>query len=530
MWTYQEILLASNPILVCGHDHLDWPTFVATIAFLEYSGYFYRGDRRGYLPASAWFKLALTRDYLCYTSRDAWREYPETAETTSRSTPLRSYIEFLEAIARLDERLITKTMFLPIYILAGLLLSIEIASHATGSFVGRCKPEAVQRNFGYVSTADHTSPSLCEPMPRGMLICIIVLTAIGIITFVVNRVRISRNAIMQPVNHTPGVRVDLVDALLYRKSKLNHDKAFALRNILQRLSHMEMPLPDYNQPLDLTFSDLNWHLYHAIGYNGLLPLASIMPLANHPSWMVDWSCKPDSFWLSGSRSWNASVQAPGAVLLAPRLIEDTVALNRHVECEIKIICRLDHLFGFTPINDPEDMLGLKSNLETGLALATYSAEIVEQKRFRKDNLQNLLGISAPTIYWPSIVEWVDFIYIHYNEDPGQALNILTTKPKLIETQIALCNSLAQNGRKLFLYKSQKLERPVSHYQYTFGICRDTVKERDFLIKVPGVEIPLIVSALSGGEDGVLGQVRLVSPAIVKGGVMPSGEKRNIIFV
>ena len=34
VWTYQEILLASRPVLVCGLSHLDWDDFIWSLIFL----------------------------------------------------------------------------------------------------------------------------------------------------------------------------------------------------------------------------------------------------------------------------------------------------------------------------------------------------------------------------------------------------------------------------------------------------------------------------------------------------------------
>ena len=35
VWTYQEILLASNPVLVCGSSHLLWSDFAFALLFLS---------------------------------------------------------------------------------------------------------------------------------------------------------------------------------------------------------------------------------------------------------------------------------------------------------------------------------------------------------------------------------------------------------------------------------------------------------------------------------------------------------------
>ena len=64
MWTYQEILLASNPILVLGNIHLQWSQPERAIIFLQYSGVCGRLQPRLNRVLEAWTKLVLSRDRL----------------------------------------------------------------------------------------------------------------------------------------------------------------------------------------------------------------------------------------------------------------------------------------------------------------------------------------------------------------------------------------------------------------------------------------------------------------------------------
>jgi hypothetical protein len=513
IWTYQEILLASNPIIVCGHAHLNWSAFVASIAFLEYSGYFYRDGRQGSALVLSWLKLALTRECIRYTDTGPNYDCTEAAKIPP-SSQLWSYIGFLRSMIKLEQRFFTYVILIPFWIMALLLYIILCA----------CVIDP------YAEPTDHTVPSTCQVMRNSQLMLGILVAIELLIMFLM------RDPIMQPIDFPSGLSVDLVDALLSRKARLDHDKAFALRNIIQRLSRVEIPLPDYSQPLDETFSDLNWQLSLAVGCERLLTLASVRPLANHPSWMVDWSCKPDTFWLPSPGFWTASVQSPTVPPLDSTPIEDTEISNRRLNCTVNVVCRLDDIFAFTFSDNVQDMLGLKQNLETGLAIATQSAEIVETMTRRKSKLIHLLSMSAPAISAISIAAWVDFLYDNYKE-PEQALHILANDSELIRTQMAVCNSLATNGRNLFLYSSGRLRKTVSvkhstmwrtvfFFRYMFGICRDTVKEKDVLVEVPGAATLLIVSPVSG--EG-LDQVRLVSPAICTGEKM-FYKSRRVFFV
>lgn len=63
MWTYQEILFANNPVIVCGNDALAWPDFAAKLAVLDsFSTVTVSLNLRSAL--SSWRKLILTRGRL----------------------------------------------------------------------------------------------------------------------------------------------------------------------------------------------------------------------------------------------------------------------------------------------------------------------------------------------------------------------------------------------------------------------------------------------------------------------------------
>lgn len=59
LWTYQEILLASNPVVVCGNSHIIWYHFERSLLFLELSAFF---DDHGI--TRQWTSVALSRERL----------------------------------------------------------------------------------------------------------------------------------------------------------------------------------------------------------------------------------------------------------------------------------------------------------------------------------------------------------------------------------------------------------------------------------------------------------------------------------
>lgn len=116
MWTYQEILLASNPILVSANDQISWTAFTFGIAFLEYSGVIYKEQPHRATVLGRWIKLALSREHIQST-------------ITGRSTwPLRMYIKFFQRILMSSDRFrefFPKFTFVPAFLAIVILVSLS---------------------------------------------------------------------------------------------------------------------------------------------------------------------------------------------------------------------------------------------------------------------------------------------------------------------------------------------------------------------------------------------------------------------
>ncbi|OAL04817.1 hypothetical protein IQ06DRAFT_101450 [Phaeosphaeriaceae sp. SRC1lsM3a] len=420
MWTYQEILLASNPILVSGQEHLPWWPFSLSITFLEYSGCFNQSGIVSYAPLTGWYKIALARDYLRYI-RPAGGRTHLFHERSPEDAPLSSYIKFIQTLVHFERKLvkicvvipITSMLFLSIIVgligvtdwenyrraqknmefaatynncISSMIEAILTAYTHTARAMLTAESPTTTGTPTVVSTTTsmatpiatnvldlldrlHESPlmkptklmgtALSEISPTvvsvvqscqsgclqgsitqgcftsciagatamptlrtiafedadviahmplssyrarfwGVFIYVSVFMGFGLLALLLGEFR--RGVSIRPISQPSETAIDLVDALLYRKCRLDHDKLFALRNVLQRLSRMHSPPPDYKRSLAKVFSELNMQLSEAMNCNQMLVIASIIPLKNHPSWMVDWSQKPDPFWLSGRGS------------------------------------------------------------------------------------------------------------------------------------------------------------------------------------------------------------------------------------
>ena len=113
MWTYQEILLASSPVLICGDRSVLWDTFARTIIFLEncgvnYTGYALDGtldpDKLGTIhDLQNIYALVFSRDNLMAlgernSAQQSQGGAVQLADSAEQSTDLCSYESFIQSI------------------------------------------------------------------------------------------------------------------------------------------------------------------------------------------------------------------------------------------------------------------------------------------------------------------------------------------------------------------------------------------------------------------------------------------------
>ena len=101
LWTYQEILLASNPVIVCGHSHLPWSEFAIGILFLEYSGINYSRQAPIINRLSTWAAVSLARDHIEFKANPS--QHPKEEERTQLQRYQRFVIRVTQHIQALHQ-------------------------------------------------------------------------------------------------------------------------------------------------------------------------------------------------------------------------------------------------------------------------------------------------------------------------------------------------------------------------------------------------------------------------------------------
>ena len=98
MWTYQEIIFASTPVVICGNKILDWTRFATSLLFLDITGVANLGDDRQIYNIRTWTSLILSRDYFLNikTAGAAMNEMSPQPNITTPTPPFKPHSEASE--------------------------------------------------------------------------------------------------------------------------------------------------------------------------------------------------------------------------------------------------------------------------------------------------------------------------------------------------------------------------------------------------------------------------------------------------
>lgn len=344
MWTYQEILLASNPILVLGNTHLQWSILERAIIFLQYSGVCGRLQPRLNRILETWTELVLSRDRLHAveaTSIDNSvrpRFSSPEGKDLQRTNLLRyrdSVIDVAELVNGIKRSCVTIAIIICFCAVLtiivdgfGALLDYEIFGHpvkeslhdllvASNKTIGpltaclqacrditaptcisTCKSvdfklsklESAKETFGSASGIWHRDVWLIA-LP--VIIFVLVLLSVSLVWFSKSLDQRARGPVYPPNDTT----LNLVKGLCTRRCTEAKDKALAVQAVLQRLSTFELRLPDTTLPVRKIYSELSRNIIEVTGSLALLIPAAASHLEDSPSWVPDWSVAMDRLWI-----------------------------------------------------------------------------------------------------------------------------------------------------------------------------------------------------------------------------------------
>ncbi|KAF1842326.1 uncharacterized protein K460DRAFT_420244 [Cucurbitaria berberidis CBS 394.84] len=252
VWTYQEILLASHPVLVCGNAHLTWAALERSALFL--CNIRYDSCRR---LVALWEKLAFDRERLGSLSSMA---------SSSTSFTLQDYQAFIRQSLTIRQHL--RRGIPCIFIVTGaivLLLGLELL---------------VYGKYG------HTAP--------------MVLALLGFTSVFFNLIYLSFNWYFEqwePSSVHNSTTDDLVGGIYRRESKEPIDMAYGMWGILQKRGANDLPLPTYDQEITKIYWVLTINLIRVTSSLEFLPFAAARGQPGAPSWVPDWSAYKKQDWI-----------------------------------------------------------------------------------------------------------------------------------------------------------------------------------------------------------------------------------------
>ncbi|KAK8015199.1 hypothetical protein PG990_008495 [Apiospora arundinis] len=240
LWTYQEILLATSPVMVCGDRHVPWPEFELSLCFL--------GNIETFSLLQIihpWVNLILSRERL--------QKY-DLAFRNSPPTALESYGLFVRKVSK------AKTGILDAQ--SALAILTFVAALDIGSILGMSVP--------------------------GLFISSII-TIIFLFTVAKYRLQHVRGS-------SYFSNESFMIGLYHRNAKERRDMAFGMWAVLERGGALNLPAPDASLSIADIYRTFATHISQITQRADLILLAAIQGFDDQPSWVPDWSAHGNNNW------------------------------------------------------------------------------------------------------------------------------------------------------------------------------------------------------------------------------------------
>lgn len=489
VWTFQEIVLARRPIVVCGDRHLSWAPFSWNILILyHFAKITWLKDWKGVVEAcSHYFDLSLTNKGSC-------------GDMKSKQSRLEAQEEMIASLDRSLKVMMRWVLTTCLIHFSCLIPAIVLLVLSTSTVAGSSTDEFPVRSNQYMYTG----------VGSGCLLLWILSAPI-----VWKATRGHDNYIQARVARgNPDPTAQWINVIISKKSKMPQDKAYGVQAITQNLIKHRLPDPDYDLPIEHIYRDLCATMLAATGSLQFLLPAATNHLRGAPSWVPDFRAAQAEYWanVAGIRGMQRAIWRP--ISNDP----NTLQLQGH---QLGIV-KSTFIFKSVPdtFDDSEACKVHAENLRTLLKLA--KAEKVERgtndvdgyfmdlkvrifapQRWR-DVMKIWQGQDPERLYrrWRSSCDWKSGICITRSHlvDPRCWWNILSwlrggSNP--FSMTEAFCKLLAAEDRYLMLFADETgLENLV--------VCTGDVKPGDRVIYLHGGPCPFVVR---DEDDGT----RLISP-------------------
>lgn len=248
LWTYQEIILANNPIVVCGNKHIPWSVFEKSVLFLEHTCLFDARDL-----TKPWVNAAIARSQLQISS----------AASVTETSELERYVQFVYTSSQAAFKLlIWKQMGTPFWFFAMASLCLIVVTSR------RSRSSKALLGMTIVAAA-------------GMLAC-------GFWAGISGLKSHRRSFEMKCTFLTEEA---LLTGLYSRKAKEPKDMAYGMWAVLKQGGTKGLPEPDYSLSTGDVFKTFTVHIMQMTQSIEPLLLSALKGMAGQPSWVPDWTAR-----------------------------------------------------------------------------------------------------------------------------------------------------------------------------------------------------------------------------------------------
>ncbi|KAK7976649.1 hypothetical protein PG989_015112 [Apiospora arundinis] len=487
LWTYQEILLATSPVMVCGDRHVPWPEFELSICFL--------GNIETFSLLQIihpWVNLILSRERL--------QKY-DLAFRNSLPTALESYGLFVRKVSK------AKTGNLDAQ--SALAILTVLAALDIGSILGMSVP--------------------------GLFISSIISI---IFLFTVAKYRLQ---------HVRGssdfANEGFTIGLYHRNAKERRDMAFGMWAVLERGGALNLPAPDASLDYPDIYRTFATHISQITQRADLILLAAIQGFDDQPSWVPDWSAHGNNNWAYdvaaidksddfGDRSNLRALSTRPQVSFVFKERDTVLSIRARHVCEVyncfrfqqanardpdesvdaihldnlRIILELASSRPLFPAGSSRAFVNEAFGFETMTSIATFTNSNLFPF-FILETLDLELEETMPQLNKAQFTRWRSFCISNCRKTPAEAMTLLQNAPDIRQIQITMCNLLSSENKTLF-YAATAGNKP---WTKIFGCGSHGVENGDSIVRFQGVPQRLIVrkifpSTARGGHA-----VKLVSP-------------------
>jgi len=469
IWTLQEILLATNPVICCGTKLLPWRELLHSLAFLQHSNRHFQitlpteGCYRWYGLVTIW--LALRRPGRRELSVEAG-----VATGSGRHTiqdRLKDYIEFLDKLARCYSRII-RLAYLFAFILG--LASIGL--------------------FGYLMfRADLSTLVEMYVLPAAATVALFVIIP-GAGIFLRRRESPGLAAPLFRRLDSVAFAEALVHEIAARKATNAKDHVFGTHSILRKMG-IRLPDPDYSKTRQVVNRELFDRVLPSWGSLNLLLLCP--PCGpGQPTWVPDWSMDLAQSWLDPAclaGKANRDPLPPSPLRYDILREEGLLVYGRQVN---SIGWRCGDFRSTSMTYDDEERESHLHNireLQQLIRRSRWSRQWFPNYGRGRDifiNTKEVLNGKYSLNLNRQYRSWVQLMKRTSTTSAEDALQCLRSSPSsLLEFHAAVCNDLVHKSRSLFCPSNMQ-------QRWGMGNCPKQAQVGDAIVLVSGVHLPLVL--------------------------------------